>query len=140
MAANSSRALRMMMMTQNSLRKSRLSAPQLQAQLSRLSDRTRLRRLKDTLRSKGAWQHVVRIEDLCHTHGSHKTRVRAVSSHRTTTSPTYKRDSATGPTRAVVCAPCADHCWTLNSSTVKPAALTKPTGNTMHAFMQSCGG
>ena len=29
-------------------RKSRLSAPQLQAQLSRLTDRTRLRRLKDT--------------------------------------------------------------------------------------------
>ena len=37
-------------------RKSRLSAPQLQAQLPRLSDRTRLRRLKNTLFSKGAWQ------------------------------------------------------------------------------------
>ena len=36
-------------------RKSRLSAPQLQAQLSRLTDRSRLRRLKDTLLSKGAW-------------------------------------------------------------------------------------
>ena len=34
-------------------RKSRLSAPQLQAQLSRLTDRTRLRRLKNTLLSKG---------------------------------------------------------------------------------------
>ena len=34
-------------------RKSRLSAPQLQAQLSRLTDRTCLRRLKDTLLSKG---------------------------------------------------------------------------------------
>ena len=53
-------------------RKSRLSAPLLQAQLSRLSDRTRLRRLKDTLHSQGAWQQVVRIEDLCHTHVSHK--------------------------------------------------------------------
>ena len=34
--------------------KTRLSAPQLQAQLSRLTDRSRLRRLKDTLLSKGA--------------------------------------------------------------------------------------
>ena len=47
-------------------KKNRLSAPQLQAQLSRLSDRTRLRRLK-TLCSKGAGHHVTRIEDLCHT-------------------------------------------------------------------------
>ena len=37
-------------------RKSRLSAPQLQAQLSQLTDRARLRRLKDTLHSVGAWQ------------------------------------------------------------------------------------
>ena len=36
--------------------KSRLNAPQLQAQLSRLSDTTRMRRLKDALHSKGAWQ------------------------------------------------------------------------------------
>ena len=36
--------------------KSRLSAPQIQLQLSRLTDRTRLRRLKSTLLSKGAWQ------------------------------------------------------------------------------------
>ena len=47
-------------------RKSRLSGPQLQAQLSRLTDRFRLRRLKDTLFSKGAWQQVTRIEDLRH--------------------------------------------------------------------------
>ena len=45
-------------------RKSRLSAPQLQAQLSQL---TRPKRLKNTLFSKGAWQQVTRIEDLCHT-------------------------------------------------------------------------
>ena len=45
-------------------RKGRLSAPQLQAQLSRLTDRSRLRCLKDTLFSKGAWQQVTRIEDL----------------------------------------------------------------------------
>ena len=34
----------------------RLSALQLQAQLSRLTDRTRLRRLKGTLQAQGAWQ------------------------------------------------------------------------------------
>ena len=38
--------------------KTRLGAPQLQAQLSRLTDRTRLRRLKNTLLSQGAWQQV----------------------------------------------------------------------------------
>ena len=53
-------------------RKSRPSAPQLQAQLSRLTDRIRLGRLKDTLFSKGAWQQVTRIEDLCHAQVSHK--------------------------------------------------------------------
>ena len=53
-------------------RKSRLSAPQLQAQLSRLTDGTRLRRLKDTLLSKGAWQQVTRIDDLRHAQVSHK--------------------------------------------------------------------
>ena len=53
-------------------RKSRLSAPQRQAQLSRLTDLSRLRRLKDTLLFKGAWQQVSRIEDLCHAQVSHK--------------------------------------------------------------------
>ena len=52
-------------------RKSPLIGPELQAQLSRLSDRTRLRRLKTAHYSKGAWQQVTRIEDLCHTHVSH---------------------------------------------------------------------
>ena len=51
--------------------KSRLSAPQLVAQLSRLTDRARPRRLNSTLFSKGAWQQVARIEDLCHTQVSH---------------------------------------------------------------------
>ena len=53
-------------------RKSWLSAPQLQAQLSRLTHRTRLRRLKNTLLSKGACQQVTKIEDLCHAQVSHK--------------------------------------------------------------------
>ena len=52
--------------------KSRLSAPRLQAQLSWKTDRTPLRRLKNTLLFRGAWQQVTRIEDLCHTHVSHK--------------------------------------------------------------------
>ena len=56
----------------SSPRKSRFNTPQLQAQLSRLAGRTRLRRLKDTLHSKGAREQVTRIEDLCHTHVSHK--------------------------------------------------------------------
>ena len=50
----------------------RLSAPQLQAQLARLTDRSRLRRLKSKFLSKGAWQQVTRIEDLCHTQVSHE--------------------------------------------------------------------
>ena len=53
-------------------RKGRLSGPQLQAHLSRLTDRTRLRRLKETLLSGSAWQHVTRIEDLCHAQVSHR--------------------------------------------------------------------
>ena len=45
-------------------RGARLSAPQLQAQLSRMTDRTRLRRFRElTLQARGAWQQVVRIED-----------------------------------------------------------------------------
>ena len=53
-------------------RKSRLSAPQLQAQFSLLTDRTRRRRLRSTLLSKGAWQQITRNEDLCHTNVSHE--------------------------------------------------------------------
>ena len=53
-------------------RKSRQCGPQLQAQLSRLTDRSRLRRLKDTLVSKSVWQQVTWIEDLCHAQVSHK--------------------------------------------------------------------
>ena len=53
-------------------RRGRLNAPQLQEQLFGLSDRTRLRRWKGTLVTKGAWQQATRIEDLCHTHFSRK--------------------------------------------------------------------
>ena len=41
-------------------------------QLSRLTDRSRLRRLRDTLYSKGARPQVTGIEDLCHAQVSHK--------------------------------------------------------------------
>ena len=77
-------------------RKSRLSAPQHLAELFWRSDRSRMWRLRNTLRSNGAWQQATRIEDLCHTHISHKWLVRAVSLHRTTLSPTCRRDWATG--------------------------------------------
>ena len=60
-----------MIWTSQHPRRSRLSARELQAQLSRWTDRTRLARLKITLLSKGAWQQVTRIEDLCHTRVSH---------------------------------------------------------------------
>ena len=53
-------------------RNGRLNGPQLQAQLSRLSDRTRLRRLQSTLLAKEAWHQVTRNEDLCHTNVSHQ--------------------------------------------------------------------
>ena len=49
-----------------------------------------------------------------------QTRVRAMSSHRTTTSPTCKRDWA------LVNADYVADAWTLNLSTVKRTALLKP--------------
>ena len=53
------------------------------------------------------------------------TRVQAVSLHRTTTSPTCRKDSSIGATQAFVNAVCVDHSWTLNSSKVNPAAPLK---------------
>ena len=47
-----------------STRGARLGAPQLQAQLSLLTE--------EDQQTKGAWQQVVRVEDLCDTHVSHK--------------------------------------------------------------------
>ena len=114
-------------------------APQLQAQLSRLTDRSRLRRLKQTLLSKGAWQQVIRIEDLCHAQVSHKwlttwTRAREVSLRRMTTSPMFRGDSATECGWVVVsvdaAAPSLTHCWNMQ----KPAAQPNPPKNTVRAF------
>ena len=51
--------------------KKRLSAPQLQAQLSRLSDRTRLRRFKHNSAHQRCMTAITSIEALCHTQLSH---------------------------------------------------------------------
>ena len=64
---------------------------------------------------------------------STETHVGAMSSRRTITS-TCNKGSATGPTRASVSATYVDHSWTLNTSTVKPAALLKPPEDTTLAF------
>ena len=50
----------------------RLSAPQPQAKLPWLTDRTRLLRSKGTLQAKDAWQPVVKNEALCDMHVTHK--------------------------------------------------------------------
>ena len=120
--------------------KGRLGAPQLQAQLSWLSDRTRLRRLKNTQVTKGVWRQVARFEDLCHTHMSlvsdstTRTRVRAVSLHRTTLSPTCRRYSTTSATRVREVAVPVEHSQTPSLSTEKFAALPKPLEATTRAF------
>ena len=69
--------------------------------------RTLLRRLKSTLLSKGAWQQLTRIEDLCHTCLLQVALPRRrmcgeVSSRRTTTSPTSKNGLATRCGQALV--------------------------------------
>ena len=117
----------------------RKNQPQLQAQLSRLSDRTRLRRFKKkTLHTKGAWQRVTRIEDLCHSQVSHKWLYHSdacagsvLTSHDYTNA---QKDWAVGATQALANAVCVDHSWTLNSSMVKPAAPLKPPEGTMLAY------
>ena len=114
-------------------RKSRLGAPQLQAQLSLV-----------TLLSKAAWQQATRNEDLCHTHVSHKwlNHLDAVrgfaSSRRTTTSPTCRKDMDTGRGQDLGSPTCATPSWTHNWNTEKPAAPPKLRGGTTHAFTLWC--
>ena len=116
-------------------RKRRLSAPQNQAQLSRLSDRTRLRRL-NTLFSRGAWQEATRIEDLCHTHVSHKWLYHLAHDYITNVQKRLGNRAWTGFANAV----CVDHPRTPNLNTEKPAAPPKPLRGTTHAFTPSwCG-
>ena len=93
--------------------KSRLNAPQLQAQFSRSTDRARLRRLKRTLLSEGAWQQVTRLEDLCHNARLPQVTLplgrvcgKCPGAH-TTTSPTCRKDSETEHGQDLASAVCA---------------------------------
>ena len=121
-------------------RKSRLSGPQLQAQLSRLTVWTRLRRLKDTLLSKGAWQQVTRIEDLCHAQVSREWLYHldacagsVLTPHDHITNVQKKRLGywLWGVTGSVGAAPLS---WTLSWSMQKPAAPLKPREDTTLVF------
>ena len=111
-------------------RKSRPSAPQLQAQLSRLTDRARLGRLKDTtcatLRSPisgyTAW-----------------TRAREVSSRRTTTSPMFRKDLATESGWEVASADDVALSWTHSWNMQKTATPPKPRGGISRVFMLETG-
>ena len=99
------------------------------------------RRLKDTLLSKGAWQQVTRIEDLCHSStlpqmapppgrlcGS------CPDAASMTTSPTSRRDLATGSGRVTGSVDTAASSWTLSWNMQKPAAPLKPRGCTTRVF------
>ena len=116
-------------------RKSQLSAP-LQAQLSRLTDRTRLRRLKSTRLSKGAWQQVTRSEDLCHTQVSHKWLYHldacagSVLLHHQRAEKTWNQ--SVDRIRRVP--PSWAHSWNM----ARLAAPPKPRGDTTHAFTLWC--
>ena len=86
-------------------RKSRVSAPQVNAQFPRLSDSSTATTEKHCApKERGIRSQGLRI---CATRMSLTsgfitwTHTRAVSSHRTTTSPLYKRDSATEPTLGI---------------------------------------
>ena len=123
-------------------RKSRLSAPQLQAQLSRLTDQTGLRRPKDTLLSKGAWQQVTRIEDLCHARVSHKWLFHLDACAGSILTP---HDCITNVQKRLgnrvwvgggQCR-CCGSSWTHSWNTEKLAALPKPSEDTTHAFTPS---
>ena len=54
------------------LRSTRLSSPHLQKELSMLQDKTRRRRLENTLTQQGAWQQLDRIKELSNKNVSHK--------------------------------------------------------------------
>ena len=121
-------------------RKIRLSAPQLQAQLSRQSDRTQLRRLKNTLHTKGVWQQITRIEDLCHTHVSHKwlyhldACVGGVLTPHDHITNVQKKKSSIGAALARADVVYVDHSWTTSLGTVRSSAPLKPPEGTMLAF------
>ena len=119
-------------------RKSRLGAAQLQAQLSRLSDRTQLRRLKKTLYSMGTWQQVMGIEDWCHTQVSHRWLYHLdACAGRVLTPHDYITNVQKRPgIRAWTGFDCVVPSQTLYLSTEKLAAPLKPLEDTMFASMQ----
>ena len=97
---------------------------QLRAQLSRLTDRTRLRRLKDTLLSKGAWQTCAMLRSP--TSGSTTwTREGEVSSRRTITSPTCRIGMVTESGWEMASDGAVTPSLNLSWSTQKPAATPK---------------
>ena len=116
-------------------RRDPLSAPQLRAQLSRLSDRTRLRCLS---------KHPADQRSMA-TSGKD----RGLVPHACLTemvlppgrvckwcpdTPMCRKDWAIGAGQALAHAVCVDHSQTLNLSTAKPAARPKPPEGTMLAF------
>ena len=108
------------------------SAPQLQAQLSRShsSPKQHGRRLRRTKTC---------ATRMCLTNGSITwTRARVVSSRRTTTSPTCRKDMDTGRGQDLASAACATPSWTRSWNTEKPAAPPKLRGGTTHAFTLWC--
>ena len=121
--------------TNASARRRRLNALQLKTQVSRLSDRTKLRRLKHSLQAKRKWQQVVWIEDLCNTHVSHKwlwTHVREVSWRRTTLWSMFKtrqgNRSSTGESGSRLCGTFWIRRWNMErlAALSKPCEATKP--------------
>ena len=124
-------------------RRGRLDAPQLQARLSQLSDRTRLRRLRDTLQAEGAWQQVARIEDLCHTHVSlrsdsvtwSRVRVSVLAPHDFVVN-VQKNDQAIGATQERVGVVCLEHSWIRRWNMERSAALPKPRKTTTRVYTQ----
>ena len=122
-------------------RKSRLSAPQLQAQLSRFSDRTRLRSLKNTLHSEGCVAASGENRRLCHAHVSQMAlplrRVcgecpDAARLHHQRAEKTRKQ--GVDRIRRV---PIVWFSLKPNLNTEKRAASPKPLGDTTHAFAPS---
>ena len=127
-----------------STRKSRLGAPQLQAQLSRLTDRTRHRRLKNTQSSPKELGSRLRGSKTCTTRISPTrgsttwTREREVSWRGKTTSPTCRKDLETRRGKDMACAICVAPSWTHSWNMENPAALAKPHEDTTHAFAPRC--
>ena len=104
-------------------RKSWLTAPQLQAQLSRPTDWTR------TLLSKGSLQQKTRIEDLCHTLVSHKwlNHLDACVECPDAARQHYQRAKRTRQQTL-------RGWWAVSINMQKPAAQPEPREDTMRAF------